>query len=47
MTLGKRQSVYATTLLELSIAMGLIGAVGLAIYSMLNVGMILEQKIRL
>jgi hypothetical protein len=44
MTLGKRQSVQATTLLELSIAMGLIGAVGLAIYSMLNVGMILGAK---
>ncbi len=32
------------TLLELSIAMSLIGAVGLAIYSMLNVGMILGAK---
>ena len=32
------------TLLELSIAMSLIGTVGLAIYSMLNVGMILGAK---
>jgi type II secretory pathway component PulJ len=32
------------TLLELSIAMGLIGVIGLAIYSMLNVGMILGAK---
>jgi hypothetical protein len=38
----KRQ--VAATLLELSIAMSLIGAVGLAIYSMLNVGMILGAK---
>lgn len=33
-----------TTLFELSIAMSLIGVVGLAIYSMLNVGMILGAK---
>ena len=32
------------TLLELSIAMSLIGVIGLAIYSMLNVGMILGAK---
>ncbi len=44
MTLSKRQLAHATTLLELSIAMVLIGAVGLAIYSMLNVGMILGAK---
>jgi hypothetical protein len=34
----------ATTLLELSIAMSLIGTVGLAIYSMLNVGLVLGAK---
>ena len=33
-----------TTLLELSIAMGLVGAIGLSIYSLLNVGMILGAK---
>jgi hypothetical protein len=33
-----------TTLLELSIAMSLIGAIGLSIYSLLNVGMILGAK---
>lgn len=33
-----------TTLLELSIAMSLVGAIGLAIYSLLNVGMILGAK---
>ena len=33
-----------TTLLELSIAMSLVGAIGLSIYSLLNVGMILGAK---
>ncbi len=33
-----------TTLLELSIAISLIGAIGLSIYSLLNVGMILGAK---
>jgi hypothetical protein len=37
-------SSRGTSLFELSIAMGLIGVVGLAIYSMLNVGMILSAK---
>ncbi len=39
---GKGRS--GTTLLELSIAIGLIGVVGLSIYSILNVGMILGAK---
>lgn len=38
------QSQRATSLLELSIALSMIGAVGLSIYSMLNVGMILGAK---
>jgi hypothetical protein len=33
-----------TTLLELSIAIGLIGSVGLAIFSMLNIGLVLGAK---
>jgi hypothetical protein len=40
----KGQSRRAASLLELSIALSLIGAVGLSIYSMLNVGMILGAK---
>lgn len=40
----KKTARRGATLLELSIAMSLIGAVGLAIYSMLNVGMILGAK---
>jgi hypothetical protein len=39
---GQRRS--GTTLLELSVAMGLIGTIGLAIYSMLNIGLILGAK---
>lgn len=39
-----KESDYGTTLLELSIAMGLIGVLGLSIYSILNVGMILSAK---
>jgi hypothetical protein len=39
-----RNRIRGATLLELSIAMSLIGSVGLAIYSMLNVGMILGAK---
>ncbi|MGI8891416.1 MAG: PulJ/GspJ family protein [Chthoniobacterales bacterium] len=35
---------HGATLLELSIAMGLIGVVGLAIFSMLNIGMVLGAK---
>jgi hypothetical protein len=41
---GRRNRANGTTLLELSIAMSLIGSVGLAIYSMLNVGLILGAK---
>jgi hypothetical protein len=44
MKLVQRQGRSGTTLLELSIAMGLIGSVGLAIYSMLNIGLILGAK---
>jgi len=44
MNLDQRQSRSGTTLLELSIALGLIGSIGLAIYSMLNTGMILGAK---
>ncbi|HEX4665759.1 MAG TPA: hypothetical protein VH207_04090 [Chthoniobacterales bacterium] len=44
MRLIRRQSRQGTSLLELSIAMGLVGAIGLSIYSMLNVGMILGAK---
>jgi hypothetical protein len=44
MKFARRDSVQAATLFELSIALGLIGSVGLAIYSMLNVGMILGAK---
>jgi type II secretory pathway component PulJ len=44
MTLSPRHCFCGTTLLELSIALGLIGAVGLSIFSMLNVGMILGAK---
>lgn len=44
MRLSKEHPTHGTTLLELSIAMGLIGVLGLAIYSMLNVGMILSAK---
>ncbi len=40
----KKTARRGATLLELSIAMSLIGAVGLSIYSMLNVGMILGAK---
>jgi hypothetical protein len=39
-----RNSVRAATLFELSIALSLIGTIGLAIYSMLNVGLILGAK---
>ena len=44
MKLKRRNTVRATTLFELAIAMSLIGSVGLAIYSMLNLGMILGAK---
>ncbi|MGH8092242.1 MAG: PulJ/GspJ family protein [Chthoniobacterales bacterium] len=44
MKLSARDRFCAATLLELSIAMGLIGIVGLSIFSMLNVGMILGAK---
>jgi hypothetical protein len=44
MRLRNGHSSHGTTLFELSIAMGLIGVLGLAIYSMLNVGMILGAK---
>jgi hypothetical protein len=44
MTLSNPHRRRATTLLELSIATSLIGTVGLAIYSMLNVGLILGAK---
>jgi hypothetical protein len=44
MRLTNKASSAGLTLLELSIAMGLIGAVGLSIYSMLNIGMILGAK---
>ncbi len=40
----RKTTSLGATLLELSIAMSLIGAIGLAIYSMLNVGMILGAK---
>ncbi len=40
----KRKDPRGTTLLELSIAISLIGVVGLSIYSILNVGMILGAK---
>lgn len=40
----RRNCAKGTTLLELSIAMSLIGSVGLAIYSMLNIGIILGAK---
>lgn len=40
----RKTTSLGATLLELSIAMSLIGTVGLAIYSMLNVGMILGAK---
>ena len=39
-----RSVTRGATLLELSIAMGLIGVLGLSIYSMLNIGMILGAK---
>src|SRR4029077_16643901 len=39
-----RNRVHATTLFELTIALSLIGTIGLAIYSMLNVGLILGAK---
>lgn len=41
---SKQSRRQGATLLELSIAMGLIGVLGLSIYSMLNVGMILGAK---
>jgi hypothetical protein len=41
---GNGQQAQGSTLFELSIAMGLIGVLGLAIYSMLNIGMILGAK---
>src|SRR5215813_5623866 len=44
MKLNGRNTVHATTLFELSIALSLIGTIGLAIFSMLNVGMILGAK---
>jgi len=44
MTLTNKAGSRGITLLELSIAMALIGAVGLSIYSMLNIGLILGAK---
>jgi hypothetical protein len=44
MRLKNGHPAAATSLLELTIAMSLIGTIGLAIYSMLNVGMILGAK---
>jgi prepilin-type N-terminal cleavage/methylation domain-containing protein len=44
MTLANKAGSRGVTLLELSIAMALIGAVGLSIYSMLNIGLILGAK---
>ncbi len=44
MRLARPNGCRAATLLELSIAMGLIGVIGLSIYSMLNLGMILGAK---
>src|SRR6478609_80443 len=44
MTLTNKAGSRGVTLLELSIAMALIGAVGLSIYSMLNIGLILGAK---
>lgn len=44
MTCCRPDSDQGATLLELSIAMGLIGTIGLAIFSMLNIGMILGAK---
>jgi hypothetical protein len=40
----KNQNVRGTSLIELSIAMGLLGVFGLSVYSMLNIGVILGAK---
>jgi hypothetical protein len=44
MRVNRRNTVHATTLFELTIALSLIGSIGLAIFSMLNVGLILGAK---
>ncbi len=44
MKLTRKEAKGGTTLLELSIALGLVGSVGLAIYSMLNLGLVLGAK---
>ena len=44
MRVNGRNTVHATTLFELTIALSLIGSIGLAIFSMLNVGLILGAK---
>jgi hypothetical protein len=44
MKLTNKAATQGLTVLELSIAMALIGAVGLSIFSMLNIGMILGAK---